>query len=308
MSLIKDKYAKYIIIIAPIAWGLNPSFMKIAYRYVSPLMMNFIRLVMAFIFFVIFTMVTKKLKLKEVKEIAMDTKMLSLIFVVFQVCYSLGIKLIPASFTGIIFGLLPVTVLIINTITGDEKASVKMLVSIAMSLVGVVIIILSGNVGGMGVVSLTGLLLVLAAQISYGLFTVESKKKVLKYNTMVMTTVIMVPTAFVFFILIFKDIATFDYGLIPVEGWVSMFFAGVVGMGIANAIWMWGTGKIGSTRISLYNNLNPVAALTGAFIMLGERMNGYQYMGVAVIFAAIILSQHQFKGNGNKVDGSKGSL
>ena len=210
MSLIKDKYAKYLITIAPIAWGLNPSFMKIAYRYVNPLMMNFIRLVMAFLFFVIFTMVTKKLKLKEVKEIAMDTKMLSLIFVVFQVCYSLGIKLIPASFTGIIFGLLPVTVLIINTITGDEKASVKMLVSIAMSLVGVVIIILSGNGGGMGMVSLTGLLLVLAAQISYGLFTVESKKKVLKYNSMVMTTVIMVPTAFVFFVLIFKDIATFD--------------------------------------------------------------------------------------------------
>ena len=285
MSLIKDKYAKYLITIAPIAWGLNPSFMKIAYRYVNPLMMNFIRLVMAFLFFVIFTMVTKKLKLKEVKEIAMDTKMLSLIFVVFQVCYSLGIKLIPASFTGIIFGLLPVTVLIINTITGDEKASVKMLVSIAMSLVGVVIIILSGNGGGMGMVSLTGLLLVLAAQISYGLFTVESKKKVLKYNSMVMTTVIMVPTAFVFFVLIFKDIATF-------EGWVSMFFAGVVGMGIANAIWMWGTGKIGSTRISLYNNLNPVAALIGAFIMLGERLNVYQYMGVAVIFAAIILSQY----------------
>ena len=71
-----------------------------------------------------------------------------------------------------------------------------------------------------------------------------------------------------------------------------MFFAGVVGMGIANAIWMWGTGKIGSTRISLYNNLNPVAALIGAFIMLGERLNVYQYMGVAVIFAAIILSQY----------------
>lgn len=306
MKLIKDKYAKYIIILAPIAWGLNPSFMKIAYQYVSPMMMNFIRLVMAFLFFALFIAATGKLKLREVKEIAMNTKYLTFIFVVFQVCYSLGVKLIPASYTGMIMGILPVTVLIINIITGDEKVSVKMMISIVMSLVGVAIIILSGNSESIGTVSIVGLFLLFTAQISYGMFTIESKKKVAKYNSMVMTTVVIIPTTLVFFILIFKDIVTFDYGSIPMEGWTSMFLAGVVGMGIANAIWMWGTGKIGSTRISLYNNLNPVAALTGAYIMLGERMNSYQYMGVAVIFTAIILSQYQFKGNRGKLDKSKG--
>jgi O-acetylserine/cysteine efflux transporter len=296
MSEFRDRYAKYIIIISPIAWGLNPSFMKIAYRYVNPLMMNFMRLMMAFVFFMFFLRVTNRLRQENLWKVAMDTKLLMFIFIIFQVCYSIGISMLTASITGIIFGMLPVTVLIINLVTGDEKVRGKTVASVIMSILGVAIIMISGNRSGGGVSPL-GFILVLAAQISYGLFTVESKKKVAKHNPIVMTTVASIPSAIVFLVLSFREILAFDYGTIPLEGWMGMVFAGVVGMGIANAIWMWGAGKIGSTRLSLYNNLNPVAALTGAFIMLGERLNAFQYIGVAVIFSAILLSQYQPKGS-----------
>lgn len=295
MNLIKDKYAKFLIALAPVAWGLNPSFMKIAYRYVNPLMMNCLRLFLAFVFFLVFLRATRRLRQENFIKVASDTKLLMFIFVVFQVCYSIGISMVSASITGIVFGMLPVTVLVINLVTGDEKVSGITIVSVIMSIAGVVVIMMSGHRTGGGV-SPVGFLLVLAAQISYGIFTVESKKKVRKHNPIVMTMVATVPSALVFLLFSFKDLFSFDYGTIPFEGWMGILFSGVIGMGIANAIWMWGAGKIGSTRLSLYNNLNPVAALTGAFVMLGERLNSYQYMGVAVIFAAILLSQYQPKG------------
>ena len=294
MSEFRDRYAKYIIVLAPIAWGLNPSFMKIAYKYVNPLMMNFIRLMMAFVFFILFLRVTNRLRQENLWKVAVNIKLLMFIFVIFQVCYSIGVSMVTATITGIIFGMLPVTVMVINFVTGDEQVRGKTVVSVIMSIVGVIVIVMSGKSSG-GSISFAGATLVLAAQISYGIFTVESKKKVRYHNPVVMTTIATIPSAIVFLILSFRDLASFDYGTIPFEGWMGMVFAGVVGMGIANAIWMWGAGKIGSTRLSLYNNLNPVAALIGAFVMLGERLNAYQYMGVAVIFAAILLSQYQPK-------------
>ncbi|SHJ32035.1 Permease of the drug/metabolite transporter (DMT) superfamily [Dethiosulfatibacter aminovorans DSM 17477] len=300
MINIRDAYAKYIIVLAPIAWGLNPSFMKIAYKYVNPPMMNFIRLMMAFVFFLLFLRTTNRLRQENLWKVAMDTKLLMFIFVIFQVCYSIGISMVTASITGIIFGMLPVTVLVINLVTGDEKVRGKTVVSVIMSIVGVVIIVMSGKSTG-GSISFIGAALVLMAQISYGIFTVESKKKVRYHNPVVMTTVATIPSAIVFLVLSFRDLASFDYGTIPMEGWMGMVFAGVVGMGIANAIWMWGAGKIGSTRLSLYNNLNPVAALIGAFVMLGERLSPWQYFGVLVIFSAILLSQYRPKGERDNV-------
>jgi drug/metabolite transporter (DMT)-like permease len=291
MNLKADKYAKYIIVIVPIIWGINPVFMKIAYRYVDPLFMNFMRLFLAMVFSLVFTFSTKKLNLKSILSISRDTIRLIIFFGFFQLFFSLGIQYLPAGISGIVFGLLPVTVLIINTITGQEKSGFLILLSVLMSIIGIIIVMLNGGTEGTGEISMLGIVLIFFAQLSYGLFTIESKSKVIKYNPLAMTTVALIPVTTLFFLISLKKIFVFEYSALPFEAWGSIIFSGVIAIGFANAVWMWGTGKIGSTKVSLYTNINPVAALISGFFILGETLNITQFLGILVIFSAIVLSQ-----------------
>jgi drug/metabolite transporter (DMT)-like permease len=286
-----NQNAKYIIAITPIIWGINPVFMKISYLYVEPLLMNFMRLFLALIFSLTFMLASKKTSLTEIKLISKDTKRLMVYFALFQLCFSMGVQYLPAGIAGIVFGLLPVTVLIINKIIGEEKSGLKILISVGMSISGIAVVMLNGTGSSGVVISNLGIGLIFSAQVFYSLFTIESKAKVKIYNPFTVTIVALIPSTLLFFFISIRQVFAFDYLSLPAEAWGSILFSGVIAISIANAIWMWGTGIIGSTKASLYTNLNPVAALIAGYLVLGETLNTIQFAGIVVIFAAIILSQ-----------------
>jgi len=66
--------------------------MKIAYKYADPIFMNCIRLFLASIFCLILTIATKRLKIKDIVKIGKDMIKLIVLFVLFQIFYSIGTK------------------------------------------------------------------------------------------------------------------------------------------------------------------------------------------------------------------------
>lgn len=292
----KTSKTTYLLIASvPIIWGLTPTVMKTAFDYISPFFMSFLRLTVAFLTSFVFLYVRGKLNIRDIPSLFRKNLMIIVFFNLFQIFYALGLRILPVGIIGIVFGLLPVTVLLVNSVMGLEKASSRLIASVTMSLIGVIIITTAGNATEFDVIPVQGIVYVFVAQLFYGLFTINSKKNVQANNPIAITTVATIPTSIIFFLWSFEEAVNFNYSTLPIQVWMSIIFSGAIAISLANSLWIWGADQIGSNRASLYSNLNPVVALIGGFFIHNELLNGVQMIGIFVIFTAIILSQIKSK-------------
>lgn len=73
--------------------------------------------------------------------------------------------------------------------------------------------------------------------------------------------------------------------------WQSLGFAGVLSMGVAYSLQIVGQKRVEPTAASLIMSLESAFAALGGWWLLGERMTGQEYLGCALVFAAVVLSQ-----------------
>lgn len=73
--------------------------------------------------------------------------------------------------------------------------------------------------------------------------------------------------------------------------WMSLVFAGVLSMGVAYSLQIVGQKHVEPTAASLIMSLESAFAALGGWWFLNERMTGREYLGCALVFIAVILSQ-----------------
>lgn len=73
-------------------------------------------------------------------------------------------------------------------------------------------------------------------------------------------------------------------GGVPPAAWLSVAYSGILGICVGNFLWVWGVGKIGSARTSLFGNISPVFAVASGYLLLGEEFGLLQLVGAVVIF------------------------
>jgi drug/metabolite transporter (DMT)-like permease len=73
--------------------------------------------------------------------------------------------------------------------------------------------------------------------------------------------------------------------------WASVFYAGVLSIGVAYIIWYYGVSRLGNTRTSTYSNVVPVFAMIVAWIWLGEVPAATQLIGTVVILSGVSIAQ-----------------
>ena len=72
---------------------------------------------------------------------------------------------------------------------------------------------------------------------------------------------------------------------------VPLLFAGVLSMGVAYSLQIVGQKRVPPTAASLIMSLESAFAALGGWWFLNERMTGREYLGCALVFIAVILSQ-----------------
>lgn len=283
--------AKYIVILAPIIWGINPTAMKIANRYLTPTTTTFFRLLIALIIMTGAAVLSRNLTKDNFFQILKDTKYMMLYFTIFQFFFGLGISMLPASISSVVFGLFPVVMIIITTLLGYEKANPTIIVSVILSVIGVSIIILAGNNSEISQISTMGMIFLLTSQFGYAFFTLHSKSVSKKHPPLAVTAVSLLMTTAAFFILSFNNLVTINIITLPLEAWLALLYCGAMAIGFANMIWIWGSKYLKSNTQSLYSNISPIAGIITGYIVLSERISLMQGLGTLIIFTSIFLSQ-----------------
>lgn len=280
-----------ILVLVAFIWGLNPPVMKIGLIHIPAMPYSAIRLFAALtvswlVLRRLYTPIPFKAQDKNALLIA------SLGFFFFHLFFTYGLQFTTAGNASLILGCLPVSIVIINHLHRFESIKPGVMKGIMLSLLGVVLIVigtekeinLSGNHIG-------GALLVLAAQISYGYFTVFSRPLAVNYSVYQVTTYVLIISTSLFAIVSLPALATVTWQTIPWEGWASVFYSGILPLCLANCLWIWATAKTGSTIASLYYNLAPVFTIAAGYLILGETFGWIQCFGAIAILAGLYLSR-----------------
>lgn len=73
--------------------------------------------------------------------------------------------------------------------------------------------------------------------------------------------------------------------------WLPLGFAGVLSMGVAYSLQIVGQKHVEPTAAAVIMSLESTFAALGGWWLLGERMTENEYLGCALVFAAVVLSQ-----------------
>ena len=73
----------------------------------------------------------------------------------------------------------------------------------------------------------------------------------------------------------------------------GFIYLGLIGTGLAYALWFRGIGKLNATAVSYLGLLSPVVATFIGYVFLQEAFTLIQWIGIAIVLISIAIGQHQ---------------
>lgn len=287
-------FVEAVLFIVAIIWGINPPIMKLGLYDLPPMPYNTVRMIIATVIAWIFLWLSgthrpyEKIDRKKLYSVSI------LGFFVFQLFFTVGVYRTTAGNASFTLSLLPVSVLIINKLFHIEKITKPALIGVVMSISGILLIVLgSGNEFSLTNDHMIGTLFLLLAEVGYGYYTVFSKDLLKKYSVYQVTAYLMTITTALFILVSIPSLMEVHWLTIPLTAWLSTLYSGIFALCVGNFIWIWGTGRIGSTKAAMYNNLAPVFAVISAYFLLGETFGLLQIIGAAGIFGGIYVTRNR---------------
>lgn len=182
-----------------------------------------------------------------------------------------------------------------------ERVSFLNLAGIAVSMVGVVLVILKDSMEFSTTwTGIAFLAMAIATAIAYSIIIVKLTGKYNPYTILTYQNIF----GSIFFLPLFfaMDFGTvMEMGILPSAIWPILFLA-VLGSSVAYILFIYGVQSVGITRANAFANVIP--AFTGffAFLLLGETLTAINIAGIGITIMGLFLSQiGTLKTGGKKV-------
>lgn len=292
VTMEKNRTLEWILLVTVFIWGINTPIMKVGLLYMTPILYNTIRLLIAATLVWPILWYSKTYKAVEKRDIIPILAVSLGGFFFSQMFLAAGLPKTTAGNASLMIALLPLNVVIINRIFKNEAITIAVATGIFISVLGAFFIILGSGKGvELENSHLIGSLLVFIAQIGNAYYTVFSKDLLVRYSTYQITAYVLTLSAVAFAILAMPELLALQWREIPVIAWTSIGYSALLALLFGNIIWILVIGKLGSTRAAFYQNLIPVFSIIGAFFFLGEVMSWLQFVGTGVVFLGLYVAR-----------------
>lgn len=271
-------------------WGVNFSVVKYGTAIVEPLAFNGARMLLASAALGAVVAITRPARIAR-RDVLGLLGLGVLGNGVYQYLFVQGIALTRAGNAALMLAAMPAFVALIGRLRGVERASARGLVGIALSVVGIGVIVLSTSQGGSGPSSVKGDLLVLAGCLSWALYTVLLKPYTHRVDGLLLSAITMVGGTATLLVVALPALLAAPWRALPASGWGAVLYSGLGALVIAYLFWYRGVRVLGPTRASMYGNLQPVIALFVAWLMLGEAPTLFQGVGAMLILGGLLLTR-----------------
>jgi len=201
---------------------------------------------------------------------------------------NLGIARTSASEAAILIATMPLFVVILNTFTLRERTTARQWAGIALSFAGIAALVLAGSSASGG--SLAGNLLVLAASLAAGVYSILARRLLVSRPALFVTTF-----QNLFGALFMLPLALAEAALVGVRhptprATGGLLFLTVVCSITAYLLLNYAFRFIPASKVAVFINLTPIVGVAGAFVLLGERFTPGQAAAAVVVVAGVWLT------------------
>jgi drug/metabolite transporter (DMT)-like permease len=279
-----------LLVMMAIIWGVNSSVMKVATNVMPPLVFNAARLGLAAIALVALALGVRGASLTR-RDVGALLALGVLGTGLYQFFMIEGLARTRAGTTALILASGPAFVAIFGRVLGVERITRRAMVGILLSMGGIALVALTLPAELARSASLLGNLLVLVGCICWSLFTVLIKPYTNRLDGRLITAITVVGGTLPLSLIAIPEIPDVAWESVSLATWGAVVYAGLASMVIAYLFWNRGIRLLGPTRTSMYGNLQPLFALTAAWLMLGERPIVWQLIGAVGIIGGVVLTR-----------------
>ncbi len=273
-------------IVAAVSYGTNPLGALFLYDAgLRPISVLFYRFAFAAIMLAALMMVQRKSFAVTRKE-AKVLLGLGLLFVASSFTYYQSFKFMPAGLASTILFFYPVMVAVIMAVFYGEKIRLGTIMSIVLALAGI-LLLYKGD--GDSTISMTGMCLVIISALTYAVYIVLLNRSEIRMSSVKLTFYVLLICIVGNIVFSFFDPEGGLQGLPDARSWASALWLGLVPTVLSLVSMAVAVKYIGSTPTAIMGALEPLTAVVLGVLIFHEVMTPRIALGIAMIFAAVII-------------------
>ncbi len=273
-----------------VIWGINFVVVKYATHIFSPVAFTGLRVGTAALYLLLVALVRGRIALPR-----RDVIGLLLLGVIgnglYQLFFVHGVARTRAGNAALIVGAAPAFIALFARARGLERVKRMTLVGIALSVIGVALVIAGSASSSNGQTTLLGSVLVFCGVLCWTVYTIMLQPYTKRIDVIKLSAITMVGGAVPLLIASMPALVGTNWSAVGRGGWLALFYSSVISMGVAYFFWYRGLRVLGPTRTAVYSNLQPIIALLVAWAFLGETPTIFQGVGAATIVAGVFLTR-----------------
>ncbi len=277
-------------ILAMVFWSFSFIWYKEVYLFLQPFTTILARLaVSAALLFIVSASIGKLQKI--------NFKGFKLIFVLalfepflYFVGESLGMQLVTPTTGAVIISLIPLLVPVFAFIFLKERLSVKNIIGVLLSFIGVLLVIITRNFELAA--SSQGILLMGLAVVAAVFYSILLKRLTDLYNllTLIAWQNLIGALLFLPLVLIF-DVKDWNMEMISIGAAIPILKLAIFASSFAFLFYSNSVQILGAVRANIFTNLIPVFTAAFSFIFLNEKLILQNILGIVLVIIGLILSQ-----------------
>ena len=292
MKIDKKIIPYFTALITNIIFGLSFLFTKKALMVSNPITLVAFRFLLAFIvmsLLIVFKVIKVNYKNKPMKWLIVLAIIEPIIYFIFE---TYGLQRTSSSLGGLMIALIPIVVTILAIYFLNEKPSRKQVLSIILSVSGVVLIILmdgSKNSGN----SILGVLFLSVAVFSAAFFNIIARK-ISKHFTAIEVTYFMMFLGAIFFNIVSVSnhilngsLSNYFEPLKSSSFVLSILYLGILSSIVAYFLANFTLSKMEASKSAVFANISTIVSILAGVIFLKENFHLYHTIGSAMILMGV---------------------
>lgn len=279
-----------LLLLMSLIWAVNFSVVKFGTQILTPLAFTGVRVILAAAVLLAFAFARRK-HLPARNDILVLIALGVLGNGVYQILFVEGLARTRVGNAALLIAATPALIAIVSRVSGVERLRRRVLAGVALSLCGVVLVVLGSARDDTGTATLLGTILVFSGTICWAAFTIMLGPYARRIDPVHLSAFTMVGGVLPMLVATPRALIATDWSQVGLAAWAAIFYASVISMGVAYIFWYRGLRVLGATRTAVYANLQPVLAITIAWIFLHEVPTLWQGVGTGTIMTGLFLTR-----------------
>jgi len=282
-----------IVIYLTLSASLTPIAAKYVVSEISPLLLAFFRFGIATLLLLIIFFIRKQKFSIDKKDIFSFLILGALVIPINQYFFLYGVYFSSASHSGVFYACIPLVVFSFSVILKNERFSIRKLLTMSLSVIGIVLIFWEDFIGSKqgGSDKLLGDFLLFFAVSSWALYLTLSRNMVIKYGTIKTTTVAFSIGMLLSIPLFIIDIENLNFQKLTFWGIVGFLHLSVLVAFAGKFIYTYSTKIITTSTLATFTNVAPILTILLSWILLKEELSYFFIIGASITILGVYLTQ-----------------